>query len=296
MAEVTVVICTYQRPALLALCLDSLTQQTIRADEFLIIVVDNHGCDDTRKVAANYGARYLLEPTVGLSNARNAGARAATTPWVFYLDDDGIAFPDMLEQFSGAVRGAAVKVIGGKYEHYFARAPKRWVKYYYQDPVRASKLSGTVALCQKQYLSGGIMAARKEVIVEHPFDPNLGMEGLIPGFGEENEWQDRLRRSGITIFYNDAIGMRHLVQFSKQTIRKRIGLAYAHGRYHFLTTKAKEARQPGSIGFSLNYLGTFIRAFPYDLMRVLFKPGFYWQNGMVSTLGKLAFIKGKYGR
>ena len=191
MAEVTIVICTYRRPALLALCLDSLTRQTINNDAYMIIVVDNYGCDDTRRVTNSHGAQYLHEPAVGLSTARNAGARAAATPWVFYLDDDGIAFPDMLEQFYRGISSTTVKVIGGKYEHYFARAPQRWVSYYYQAPVRASKLTGTIALNEEQYLSGGIMAARREVIIKHPFDTSLGMEGLTPGFGEENEWQDR---------------------------------------------------------------------------------------------------------
>ena len=139
------------------------------------------------------------------------------------------------------------------------------------------------------------MAAHKTILLKHPFDPTYGMNGPQPGFGEENEWQDRLRRAGISIWYNDKIGMKHLVQSTKQTIRNRLNLAYAHGRYYFLKNASNKV-VPGRARYWLALLSTLLSAVPYDLGRTLFKPGFYWQNGLVSTAGKLAFVRGKYGR
>lgn len=293
MPSVTIVICTYNRPQLLKKCLTSLAQQTVKQQRFEVVVVDNYGDESLTEILSGYDFHYVYEPTTGLSHARNRGAQEASTEWVFYLDDDGIAHPDMLASFFKAIANTAVNVIGGRYDHYFAEEPPKWLLRYYDTPVQAAYTEDLTLLSEQQYLSGGIMAAKKSVLLEHPFRTDLGMKGTQPGFGEENEWQDRLRHAGVPIHYYDKIAMDHLVQSHKQKLSNRIDLAYAHGKYHAQTT---EKGNKGNPGFLLETLRVLLRSLPYDIGRVLFKPGFYWQNGLVSTLGKLAFLKGKYGR
>lgn len=87
---ISVVICTRNRPERLKLCLEHLTMQQYPA--FEVIVVDNG--PQTDEVAAhvaslaNPGFRYVVEPRVGISRARNTGLATASGDIVAFVDDD----------------------------------------------------------------------------------------------------------------------------------------------------------------------------------------------------------------
>ncbi len=88
--ECTVVVCTRGRPVALARCLESLAAQTYR--EFEVLVVDSAPLDaGNREIVGRFGARYVVEPLVGLSRARNAGLRYCTGDFIAFLDDDCVA-------------------------------------------------------------------------------------------------------------------------------------------------------------------------------------------------------------
>jgi glycosyltransferase involved in cell wall biosynthesis len=87
----SVIVCTRDRAARLASCLDAVVAQEYPA--FEVIVVDN--APVTSEVADLIGGRswpvpvrHVVEPRPGLSRARNAGLRAAAGRIVAYLDDD----------------------------------------------------------------------------------------------------------------------------------------------------------------------------------------------------------------
>jgi cellulose synthase/poly-beta-1,6-N-acetylglucosamine synthase-like glycosyltransferase len=106
----SVVIATRSRPELLARCLGGLSEQDTQALE--VVVVDNsRGEDATRSAALAHGARYVVEPTEGLSVARNRGARESAGDVVAYLDDDAVPEPDwlsaLLPEFLDPLVGAA---------------------------------------------------------------------------------------------------------------------------------------------------------------------------------------------
>lgn len=101
MTEISVIVATYDRPAELARCLDSLlTQQTARRVE--IIVVDNHPQSGrTAALTPRYSAvRWLQEPVAGLSRARNRGITAARGLVVVTTDDDVVAPSDWLDRLT----------------------------------------------------------------------------------------------------------------------------------------------------------------------------------------------------
>ncbi|QJX49057.1 glycosyltransferase [Hymenobacter taeanensis] len=91
---VSVIICTRNRAASLQLCIEALNRMTCQPAE--IIVVDNAPPDDsTKKVAESFAnVRYVMEPSVGLSYARNAGVRNSTSDIVAFTDDDVLVHPE----------------------------------------------------------------------------------------------------------------------------------------------------------------------------------------------------------
>jgi glycosyltransferase involved in cell wall biosynthesis len=87
---ISVIVCTYNRPDQLAVCLDHLERQ--QYPSFEVIVVDNS--PQTRAVRAQVRAldparfRYVPEPRAGLSRARNAGVSVAKGDILAFVDDD----------------------------------------------------------------------------------------------------------------------------------------------------------------------------------------------------------------
>ena len=75
------------------------TAQSLAPADYEVILVDNASADHTRAIADRWPqVRYLYCPHRGLSQARNAGAHAARSPIVTYIDDDAIADPHLLEE------------------------------------------------------------------------------------------------------------------------------------------------------------------------------------------------------
>jgi GT2 family glycosyltransferase len=112
--SVSVVVATYDRPADLARCLESLVmQQTTRPVE--IVVVDNHPSSGiTRPVVSGFpGVKLITEARGGLSYARNAGIAAARGDIVATTDDDAVCAPDWIERLAAPFARDEVMVVTG---------------------------------------------------------------------------------------------------------------------------------------------------------------------------------------
>ena len=97
--EVSVVIPTRSRPALVTRAVRSALAQTHRSLE-VIVVVDGRDEDteDARELVGDARLRVLVQPAKGgAPNARNVGARAARGHWTAMLDDDDEWLPGKLE-------------------------------------------------------------------------------------------------------------------------------------------------------------------------------------------------------
>ena len=98
--RITVVVCTRDRPELLALCLTALAK--VEDDDFDVVVVDNASTRSARAAfhdVVGGDERFALvhEPRPGLSRARNRGVVAATGIVVAFTDDDVLVDPGWLD-------------------------------------------------------------------------------------------------------------------------------------------------------------------------------------------------------
>lgn len=106
--SISVCMATYNRPALLREALDSLTRQSLK--DFEVIVIDD-GSTDTQVDALQQELaplftsrkwRWEKRPNAGPSAARNHAATLAKGTHLLFMDDDNIAYPDELERFAAA--------------------------------------------------------------------------------------------------------------------------------------------------------------------------------------------------
>jgi GT2 family glycosyltransferase len=106
---VSVVVATRERPALLAVCLDSLSR--LDYPDYEVLVVDNDPVtDDTAELVrglADSRIRYVAEPRRGLAAAHNRGLAEATGSVVAFTDDDVIVDRYWLREITSAMRANA---------------------------------------------------------------------------------------------------------------------------------------------------------------------------------------------
>ena len=116
-ARIAVVLTHYERPALLAQALESLAAQT-RTDFDLVLVDD--GSDSPAAVAGLRAAEgrswpfrltVVRQPNAYLGAARNAGIRATAAERIVFMDDDNLAFPDMIERLDAAMTRTGADIV-----------------------------------------------------------------------------------------------------------------------------------------------------------------------------------------
>ena len=139
MPLVSVIVPTRNRAPVLRLCLQSLVQQTLSADFFEVIVVDNGSSDDTAAVARSFSDRLELtllhETEPGLHVGRHAGWRAALSDRLAFVDDDIQAEPGWLAAVVEAFIDPQVALVGGNNLPAFSRQPPEWLQLWWERPV-----------------------------------------------------------------------------------------------------------------------------------------------------------------
>ncbi len=116
--QISAIICTHNRDTYLGAAIDSLLQQDFTAN-FEIVIVDNGSSDNTRQVVEKRTTdpriKYIYEPTIGLSVARNTGAKVAQGEILAYLDDDAVASQSWLRVLYTAYQEyPKIAIAGGK--------------------------------------------------------------------------------------------------------------------------------------------------------------------------------------
>ncbi|MFO1023899.1 MAG: glycosyltransferase [Acetobacteraceae bacterium] len=118
--DLTVCICTHNRPRYVRDCLDGLDGQTAPRQTYSLLIIDSGSepgaAAELRALAAQHDARLIRLDRPGVSLARNAGAWAARTRFIAYIDDDAIPAPDWIESILAAIGkpGRLPAVIGGR--------------------------------------------------------------------------------------------------------------------------------------------------------------------------------------
>ena len=213
--RISVVVCTYRNPGLLEKTLASLLNQTLDSARYEVIVVDNNSNDSTPDVVARFpSVRYVFEPEQGLSAARNAGIRAASSDIIAFIDDDAEADPGwlqaLLEVYDSVPNALAV---GGKADPIWDAPPPSWLDENYHRPLSLIDWGSEIRpLRWPERIIGVNCSFRREVFTRiGSFDSALGRMGPFLLGSEDTEIQRKIHDAGHDVYYTPRAVVHHHV-------------------------------------------------------------------------------------
>lgn len=231
----TVVIATHNRANLLTRCLEALQNQSgIDPKHLDVVVIDNCSTDDTKAVVEAFAGRdinvrYVFEPTLGLSVARNTGLAVARAQFVAYVDDDAFAEPQWAEAIMAAFNApeTSLAVVAGRvYPEWDVTPPMCMTPYLEALYTVHDRGEEPRLMTSSEYFVGANMAFRRTVLQElGGFEARLGRIGSSLLSNEETHLRDRLAALGYQCAYAPRAVVHHHIGKDRLTpayIRKRL--------------------------------------------------------------------------
>lgn len=204
--EVSVIIPTYNRSALLREAVGSVLRQE-GGVAFEIIVVDNNSKDDTpavvRSLMDQHPGRitYIVETQQGNAHARNRGVKEARAPIIAFLDDDVTVESNWLTSLKNALDSHQdLSFAGGKVLPQWTTPPPSWLTPEHWSPLALLDYGPdelTISGNSPRGLLTANIAIRRTVFDEvGQFSPHLQRVKNAIGSMEDTEFLLRVCRSG----------------------------------------------------------------------------------------------------
>ena len=258
---VSIVIPTYARPERLRECLAALARQTLPADVFEIVVVDDGSPQPIVPPEATTPTgptmRIIRQPNAGPSAARNRGVAEARGELIALTDDDCLPTPAWLESLVTAHRRSPDSLVGGitfngLADELFATTSQMIIDLVYEhfnaDESSAYFLTSNNMLCSR--------AAYSEL---------GGFDTTFPRAGaEDRDFCDRWRASGRLLLLVPAATLEHR---HAQNLKQFLGLHYRYGRGAYRYQAKRRQRGSGTMAQDMNFHGTLLRRLPRHLRK-----------------------------
>lgn len=245
-ADVTVLICTHNRRALLARVIDSLNACELPDASIAIFVVANACTDDTHAwldayVQAGRGLplAWIAEPVPGKSNALNTAQPLLESPLVAFVDDDHRVDTQYLAAVAGAAqRWPEAGLLCGRILPDWDGKEPTWVHdtgpfRIYPLPVPRYDLGATPERIDTRGTipGGGNLVARLDVIRRTGgFLTDLGPIGHDLGGAEDLEWIRRAMQRGALLQYCPDIVQYHYVDTERLTLSYLLRKGYQRSK------------------------------------------------------------------
>jgi glycosyltransferase involved in cell wall biosynthesis len=234
--RITASICTYERYDLLEKALGSVLEQSLGPDQYDILVVDNSPPNDRagafkQRFEQHQNLSYLLEPTPGLSNARNVAARTCNTDLIAYLDDDAVASQSWLREVCNAFDafGDKAGVVGGRIDPIWGAPRPAWLPDDMLGMLTVVNWGGqTRPIGPNEWVAGANISFRVGPLLEiGGFQTSLGRLGSsnVLLSSEESQVVEALTGRGYDVIWAPKAKVDHLVdrrRLERKWIRSRM--------------------------------------------------------------------------
>lgn len=290
--EISVVICTFNRPRILAKCLEALSKVETNYS-FEVLIVDNCPSFPSKKVFELFKGSfdqffYFLEQNTGLCHARNNGLKASRANWVVYIDDDTFVRPDYIEEVVLATKAYDFQCFGGKHYAYYLQEKPKWIpKGFGEAPT--NHLDEVLELTE-EYNTGLSIAFEKKTLESiGGFDPAFGMKGLKIGYSDESIIQFRMKQLGYKIGFIPTIVVDHLVRSDKLTLKWHLKAKYALGR----DGREMHYSEYNLAKFIYQASWIILITLPKNLLKLILIPNYYWGDFLLNTIGPIMIYAGR---
>jgi glycosyltransferase involved in cell wall biosynthesis len=253
--DLSIIICTRDRPHALARCLTCLAAQQSPPGQ--IIVVDNSSDGTAEAVAACFpGTVYVHEPRPGLSIARNAGIQASRGALIAFTDDDVEPRPSWTAEVVRAFELNVDAVTGLVLPAQLETA----AQCFFQFDLGGFGLSCVPTVFDQRFFeetcargaqvwrigAGANMAFRRSVFDRIGlFDERLGAGAS--GCSEDSELWYRLLASGGACLFEPRACVRHHHRGEWSALQRQVR-AYMKGHVSALFVQAARYRHSGNVG------------------------------------------------
>jgi glycosyltransferase involved in cell wall biosynthesis len=233
--DVSVVVPTYNRRAVLARVLDALEHQTHDADRFEVIVVSDGSTDGTDQLLARWATsprrQAITQANAGPGAARNAGAAAAAGSLLVFVDDDVVPSPDLLVHHLAAHRRAGRSVAGfGPMLKPVDVRQSPWVRWEHATLEKSydALMSGRWDPSPRLFYSGNASVPASAFAAVGGFD-------VTRRRAEDTELAYRLADAGLGFTYvHDAVGWHH----AERSLASWLAIASAYGGHDVEVVRA----------------------------------------------------------
>jgi GT2 family glycosyltransferase len=230
---ISAIVPTYNRLPILQKCLAALAAQTLPAQEFEVIVVDDGSTDGTEAMLRGYSVpfrlQYLRQKNSGTGAARRNGVAQATGEYLLLMNDDTICDRDALQQHLRVQQSYPNErwAVLGNFEYPAAARERALTHYFRVEPFMFPQV-GMEEICPYGYshfITCNLSVRRDAVLAAGSFDPTYKLS-------EDTELGLRLFERGYRVLYHPLAHAwhDHLPYPAKNLIRRaRIyGADYFH--------------------------------------------------------------------
>lgn len=286
--ELSVVICTYNRPELLRLALTTLLRQRPENLTYEVVVVDNNSTPETRAVVDELAQRdtrlrYVRETRQGNAYARNTGVAEAQAPIVAFLDDDVTVRDNWVALIPRTFRETNADFIGGKVLPRWEEPPPSWLGVANWAPIAALDYGDAPFLITADNplcLLTANIAFKKELFDKHgEFSAAVQRAGDSIGSLEDHEFLTRLLRAGVTGLYVPEMIVDAYVGSDRMTKDYHRRWHTGHGHFYAVMNDPEWERS------SYRLLGV-----PGHLYRETAKHAFVWFSRVIAGKTDAAFV------
>jgi cellulose synthase/poly-beta-1,6-N-acetylglucosamine synthase-like glycosyltransferase len=219
----TIIVPVYNGAATITRCLEALAQQTIVAEAYEIIVVDDGSRDATATLVQEWinqhpgpQVRLLQQANAGPAAARNRGASVAATPLLLFTDADCAPLPHWIETFLHILDDPRIAGAKGTYQSKQPEWVAQFVQAEYED--RYERMAKQPAI---DFIDTYSAAYRRAIFLEQGgFDPTL----IIC---EDQEFSFRLVQKGYLLRFAPAACVVHRhVDTVRGYARRKFAIGY----------------------------------------------------------------------
>lgn len=215
---ITAIICTHNRADYIKKSVESLINQTMDDSQYEILVIDNGSTDNTAKIFEDEfqgvaNLRYIFEPVLGLSKARNTGLEHTRGEIIAYLDDDAIACHDWLQRIVATYKNSekSIGLLGGKIEPIWEADRPQWLSDELVPSLTVLDWSDKpFELDKDTWIAGANISVPRKLLQEvGGFSQTLGRKGKKLLSNEEVLLRRQLESKGHVSYYDPAISVKH---------------------------------------------------------------------------------------